>query len=141
MGAPIRDVVNDPLLRMSYKDKNNIRHFLRNWGALESLCYKGDSVAICILADLKTVTGIEPEKYRREDRRAFNLGYKNGKLSQYQYMAVAYCLVIGYSQEEVAFVMGVDQPVVNINLNRGIKKIQKELGAFLEDGQICERGR
>lgn len=132
MGAPLRDIVNDQLLRMSYKDRNNIKHFLRSWGALESLCYKGDSVAICILLDLKTVTGIDPEKYNREDRRAFNLGYKNGKLSSYQYMAIAYCLVLGYSQEDIAYVMGVDQSVVSRNINSGIKKIQRELKAFEE---------
>ncbi len=132
MGAPIRDIVNDQLLRMSYKDKNNIKHFLRSWSTLESLCYKGDSVAICILADLKTVTGINPDKYNRQNRRAFNLGYRAGKLSSYQYMAVAYCLVLGYSQDDLAYVMGVDQSVISRNINSGIKKIQKELKAFEE---------
>lgn len=128
MGS-VRNTVNDQLLSMSYADKNNLKQFLRNWGALESLCYRGDSVAICILADLKKVTGIDLDKFDKRDRTAFNMGYQDGILSQYQYMAVAYCLVLGYSQSELAYVMGVDQPVVNINLQRGIKRIQKELGA------------
>ncbi len=128
MGS-VRNIVNDQLLSMSYADKNNLKQFLRNWGALESLCYRGDSVAICILADLKKVTGIDLDKFDKRDRTAFNMGYQDGILSQYQYMAVAYCLVLGYSQSELAYVMGVDQPVVNINLQRGIKRIQKELGA------------
>lgn len=132
MGAPVRDIVNDPLLRMSYKDKENIKHFLRNWGALESLCYKGDSVAICILADLKIVTGIDPENYRREDRREFNLGYKNGKLSQYQYLAIAYCLVLGYSQEEVAYVMGCSHQFISDCIDSGLNRVQKVLKVFEE---------
>lgn len=129
----IREITNYPLLRMSYKEKRTIRYFLRGWGALESLCYKGDTVAICILADLKRVTGIDLDEYNNKSRKKFNEGYKRGKLSQYQYMAVAYCLVLGYSQEELAFVMGVDQSVISRNINSGIKAIQKELGAFEED--------
>lgn len=131
MGA-VRNTLNDQLLRLSYKDSKNIRNFLRNWGGLESLSEKGDRVATCILVDLKRVTGIEPENYSKHDRKKFNLGYLNGKLSHYQYMSIAYTLVLGYSQEEVAYVMGVDQSVVSKNINSGIKKIQKELKAHLE---------
>ena len=129
----IREITNYPLLRMSYKEKRTIKYFLRGWGALESLCYKGDAVAICILADLKRVTGIDLDAYNNKSRKKFNEEYKRGKLSQYQYMAVAYCLVLGYSQEELAYVMGVDQSVISRNINSGIKAIQKELGAFEED--------
>ena len=128
-----RNTVNDILLRMSYKDPKNIRNFLRNWGGLESLSLRGDKVATCILVDLKTVTGIDIEKYNRQDKSEFNLGYKQGKLSHYQYMSIAYTLVLGYSQEEVAFVMGVDQSVISKNINSGIKKIQKELKVNLEE--------
>lgn len=97
----VRNIVNDQLLRLSYKDPKNIKKFLRSWGGLESLSLKGDTVATCILCDLKIVTGIDIDKYKRKDRRAFNLGYLDGKLSQYQYMAIAYTLVLGYSQEEI----------------------------------------
>ena len=134
MGAVVRNVVNDQLLMLSYRDPKNIKSFLRNWGGLESLSHKGDTVATCILVDLKAVTGIDLDKYDKNNRRAFNMGYLDGKLSYYQYMAITYTLVLGYSQEDVAYVMGVDQPVVNINIKRGIKKIQRELNAFLEVG-------
>ena len=133
MGA-VRNTVNDQLLRLSYKDSKNIKNFLRNWGGLESLSFKGDTVATCILIDLKTVTGINPEKYKRTDRVEFNKGYLEGKLSKYQYMSIAYTLVLGYSQEDIAYVMNVDQSVISKNINSGIKKIQKELGAMLEEG-------
>lgn len=132
MGA-VRNTVNDPLLRMSYKDPKNIKKFLRNWGGLESLSRKGDTVATCILADLKTVTGIDVDKYDREDKTEFNQCYLKGKLSHYQYMSIAYTLVLGYSQQEIAFVMNVDQSVISKNINNGIKSIQLHLNAMLED--------
>ena len=65
MGAIVRNVVNDQLLRLSYKDPKNIKRFLRNWGGLEGLSEKGDTVATCILTDLKTVTAIDLDKYHR----------------------------------------------------------------------------
>lgn len=139
MGAVARDTINIQLLRMSYKDPNNIRNILKNWSGLESLSRKGDTVATCILVDMKMVTGIDLDKYDRLDRTEFNNAYVNGKLSQYQYMSIAYTLVLGYSQAEIAFVMGVDQSVISKNINSGISRIQKELKVFLEedwDGKI-----
>ena len=133
MGAVIRNIVNDQLLRLSYKNPKHIRSFLKNWGGLESLSYKGDTVATSILLDLKIVTGIGIDNYKRLDREDFNKGYLKGKLSQYQYMSIVYTLVLGYSQEEIAYVMGVDQSVISKNINSGIKKIQKELQALLEE--------
>lgn len=130
----VRNIVNDQLLSLSYKDPKNIKKFLMSWGDLESLSLKGDTVATCILCDMKRVTGIDIEKYRRKDRKAFNLGYQNGKLSQYQYMAIAYTLVLGYSQDEFAYVMGVDRAVISMNTTKGIRRIQKELGVFEENG-------
>ena len=125
-------VVNEQLLILSYQDPKNIRNFLKSWSGLESLSQKGDRVATCILLDLKTVTGIDLDTYDRHDKEPFNRGYLKGKLSHYQYMSIAYTLVLGYSQEELAYVMGVDQSVVSKNINSGIKKIQKELNVSLE---------
>ena len=132
MGAG-RDVINEPLLRLSYRDPNNIRNFLKNWSGLESLSHKGDTVATCILADLKGVTGIDIDTYSRKHREAFNLRHLKGSLSHYQYMSIVYTLVLGYSQEEVAWVMGVEQSVISKNISSGIKRIQKELKAFVEE--------
>ena len=97
MGAIVRNVVNDQLLRLSYKDPKNIKRFLRNWGGLEGLSEKGDTVATCILTDLKTVTAIDLDKYHKSDRAEFNKAYRKGKLSHYQYMSIAYVLVLGYT--------------------------------------------
>lgn len=128
-----KNTINNTLLNLSYKDPKTIKFFLRNWGGLESLSFRGDTVATSILIDLKLVTGIDLETYRNVNRVEFNRGYLNGKLSQYQYMSIAYALVLGYPQEAVAYVMGVDQSVISKNINSGIKKIQKELNAFMEE--------
>lgn len=99
----------------------------------DSLSEKGDTVATCILTDLKTVTAIDLDKYHKSDRAEFNRAYRKGKLSHYQYMSIAYVLVLGYTQDELAFVMGVDQSVISKNINSGIKRIQRELRAYLEE--------
>lgn len=129
----VREIINYSLLRVSYRDKKQLKRLLRMWSTLEELGDKGDAVAICILIDLKRVTGIDLELYNRKDRKAFNLCYENGVLSQYQYMAIAYTLVLGYTQEEVAYVMGVDQSVVSRNINSGLKQMQIGLRAFDEE--------
>ena len=92
-----------------------------------------NTVATCILTDLKTVTAIDLDKYHKSDRAEFNKAYRKGKLSHYQYMSIAYVLVLGYTQDELAFVMGVDQSVISKNINSGIKRIQRELRAYLEE--------
>lgn len=128
-----REIINYSLLRMKYRDKRQLKTLLRMWSTLEELGEKGDTVALCILIDLKSVTGIDLELYNRKDRKAFNLCYENGVLSQYQYMAIAYTLVLGYTQEELAYVMGVDQSVISRNINSGLKQMQIGLRAFEED--------
>ena len=105
----VRDIVNDELLRMSYSEPKNIKSLLRNWSGLESLSLKGDTVATCVLVDLKRATGIDPDRFNRHNRSVFDEGYKEGYLSYYQFMSIAYTLVLGYSQEDITYVMGVDQ--------------------------------
>ena len=132
MGA-VREIINYSLLRVSYKDKKQLKRLLRMWGTLDELGDKGDAVAICILIDLKRVTGIDMDLYSRKTRNAFNEGYKNGALSFPQFMAITYTLVLGYTQEEIAWVMGVDQSVISRNINSGLKQMQIGLRAFEEE--------
>ena len=133
MGA-VREIINYSLLRASYRDKKQLKKLLRMWGTLEELGGKGDAVAICILADLKRVTGINLELYMgKTDKKAFNSGYQHGVLSFYQFMAIAYTLVLGYTQEEIAWVMGVDQSVISRNIDSGLKQMQIGLRAFEEE--------
>ena len=132
MGA-VREIINYPLLRVSYRDKKQLKRLLRMWSTLDNLGDKGDAVAICILVDLKRVTGIDMDLYSRKNRNAFNEGYKSGVLSFSQFMAITYTLVLGYTQEEIAWVMGVDQSVISRNINSGLKQMQIGLRAFEEE--------
>ena len=129
MGS-VRNIINTQLLNLSYSEPKNIKNFLRNWGNLERLSLMGDTVAICILLDLKMATGIDLERYNRLNRERFNAGYKDGCLSYYQYMSIAYTLVLGYSQEDLAYVMGVDRSVISKNVHTGIKRIIRVLGGL-----------
>lgn len=103
------------------------------WGTLMELGEDGDTTAICVLLDLQDVTGIDLDLYRRGARREFNEGYKNGVLSFPQFMAIAYTLVLGYTQEEVAWMMGVDQSVISRNTDSGLRQMQIGLRAFEEE--------
>ena len=133
MGA-VREIINYSLLRVSYRDKKQLKKLLMMWDTLEERGGKGDAVAICVLADLKRVTGINLELYiGKNDKKAFNGGYQHGVLSFYQFMAIAYTLVLGYTQEEIAWVMGVDQSVISRNINSGLKQMQIGLNAFEEE--------
>lgn len=132
----VRDIVNDELLRMSYSEPKNIKSLLRNWTLLETLSLKGDTVAICILVDLKRVTGIDPKRFNRHNRSVFDEGY----LSYYQFMSIAYTLVLGYSQEDIAYVMGVDQSVISKNIRTGIKRIIKVLEGKVDGDKVQAGG-
>lgn len=136
----VRDIVNDELLRMSYSEPKNIKSLLRNWTLLETLSLKGDTVAICILVDLKRVTGIDPKRFNRHNRSVFDEGYKEGYLSYYQFMSIAYTLVLGYSQEDIAYVMGVDQSVISKNIRTGVKRIIKVLEGGAGEDKVQKRG-
>ena len=132
MGA-VRETINYSLLRVSYKDKKQLKKLLRMWSTLDELGDTGDTVAICILIDLERVTGINMDLYYGGYKKAFNEGYKNGVLSRAQFVAIAYTLVLGYTQEEVAKAMGVDQSVISRNIDSGLRRMQVGLRAFEED--------
>lgn len=132
MGA-VRDHINYALLRVCYKDKKQLKKLLRMWSTLEELGDNGDTVAICILVDLKNVTGIDMDLWRSGNMKAFNECYKRGRLSLAQFMAVAYALVLGYTQAEVATMVGVDQSVISRNINSGLRQMQIGLRAFEEE--------
>lgn len=69
----VRDIVNDELLRMSYSEPKNIKSLLRNWTGLENMSLKGDTVATCVLVDLKRATGIDPDRFNRHNHYLLTL--------------------------------------------------------------------
>lgn len=134
MAIKIKNTANTGLLDVDYSKEKVIKDLLRNWSGLESMSLRGDRVATCVLADLKRVTGIDINQYDPKKRELFNLRYNLGVLSHYQYMSIVYTLVLGYSQHEVAYVMGTDQSVVAKNIRRGIKRLCRELTGGGESG-------
>ncbi len=130
MGAVKVNVINEQLLNIEYSNRKNIRMLLKNWSNLERLSEKGDAVAICVLLDLKNVTGIDPSLYDKTDagRKRFEEGRKKGILTYNQFIAVAYTLVLGYNQSEVAYMLDLDQSGLSRHINRGITAITTVLG-------------
>ena len=51
-------------------------------------------------------------------------------LTDPQFISVVYVLGLGYSQEEIAFVLGCTKKVVNVHISRGIKRIIVFLAVF-----------
>ena len=137
MAIKVRNTLNSNLLYVDYSKRGTIKRLLQNWKGLEAMSMRGDRVATCVLADLKTVTGIDLDSYDPVNRESFNRGYEGGVLSYAQYMGVVYTMVLGYSQKDVAFMMGVDQSVVARNTARGVARICKALthikGAYEDD--------
>lgn len=127
MGAKTLKSKDDSLLEADYSKPSTIKSLLRNWSGMEAMSLRGDRVATCVLADLREVTGIRVDRFNKDNRSAFDRGWEDGILTYYQFMSIAYTLVLGYSQSDVAYVMGVDQSVVAKNLSRGIKRICSEL--------------
>lgn len=134
MAVKLRNTTNTGLLDVDYSKAGVIKDLLRNWSGLESMSRRGDRVATCVLVDLKRVTGIDLDTYDPKHRDRFNKRHKLGVLSHYQYMSIAYTLVLGYSQHEVAFVMGTDQSVVAKNIRRGVKRISRALEGASKNG-------
>ena len=55
-------------------------------------------------------------------------------------MSIAYTLVLGYSQEDIAYVMGVDQSVISKNIRTGVKRIIKVLEGGADEVKVQKRG-
>ena len=55
-------------------------------------------------------------------------------------MSLAYTLVLGYSQDDIAYVMGVDQSVISKNIRTGVKRIIKVLEGGAGEDKVQKRG-
>lgn len=123
MAVKLRNQTNDNLLNTDYISLKVLKELFRHWSNLESMSRRGDRIATDILLDLKRITGIDTEYYDRHSRKIFDKRYELGILSYYQYISIAYVLVLGYLQEDVAHMMDVDQSVIAKNIKRGLTKV------------------
>lgn len=135
MGSGMKGFVNNQLLYIAYSEEKNIKALLKNWTKLERLSMNGDTVATCIVTDLKLVTGIVPSDFGRNswERKRFDDGMYKGILSESQFLSIAYVLVLGYTQEELAYILRCSQQAINQNINKGIKKIKSKLMVNMEE--------
>lgn len=122
MGAVYVRTTDEGLLNIDYSDPEIIKSLIRNWSMIERLARKGNPVAPCILVDLEKALGVNISemgkgKYNFENNRASKV------LTDLQFICVVYVLGMGYSQDEMAYVLGCTKKVVNLHIARGLRKI------------------
>lgn len=127
MAIKLRGGGDSALLNMEYKDPHVIKRLLRNWSGMEALSIKGDRIATCVIADLQMVTGIDLSLFDKADMYKFISNRNKEILTEAQFIAISFVLVLGYSQPEVAFIFGVSQQAVGKNIASGVRKISSAL--------------
>lgn len=135
MGAVHVKTVNDRLLNVDYSDPELIKSLIKNWSMMERLAEKGDTVAPCILMDLERAIGVNLGEMAEDKYRGFKLSRGESVLTDPQFISIVYVLGLGYSQEEIAYVLGCTKKVVNVHISRGIKRIM----IFLEGEEAIQR--
>ena len=122
MGAVYVKTTDERLLNMDYSDPEIIKSLIRNWSMIERLAQKGNPVAPCILVDLEKALGVNISEMG-VDKHKFELNRDSDVLTDLQFICVVYVLGMGYSQDEIAFVLGCTKKVVNLHIARGLRKI------------------
>lgn len=114
MGKSKREELNYNLLRSAdYTNLYVLKRLIATINIIINLAESGDQVAMSILIDLKTVLG----EYQREE----------SPLTDRQIFALRMSLIEGYSQAEVAAVLGVTQKWVSKIILLGLEAIRKQL--------------
>lgn len=128
MAVKLRGGGSSTMLDLDYTSPQVIKKLLRNWSGMEALSLKGDRNATCVLVDLRDATGINPVCFDRYNTDLFIEKRNKEVLSRAQFIAVAFVLVLGYSQPEVAYIFGITQQAVGKSIQSGVKRISMYLG-------------
>ena len=120
MGAVYIKTTNEQLLNLDYSDPEVIKSLIKNCSMIERLARKGDPVAPCILVDLEKALGVNISDMGKQD---FELNRSSKVLTDNQFICVVYVLGMGYSQDDIAYVLGCTKKVVNLHIARGLRKI------------------
>lgn len=116
-----RNVYNDALMRSSdYTNPEGIKRLIASLSDLEKLSYRGDQVALAIMADIKTVLGM--------------YGMDKTILTKRQVNAIILNLIYGYTQEEIGKMWGITQRAVGFIINQGINRIITQLEKGYKEG-------
>ena len=127
MATKLRGGGNSSVLQLDYGDPNVIKKLLRNWSGMEALSLRGDRNATCVLVDLQEATGIELDVFDKEHFSEFISNRNKEVLSEAQFIAISFVLVLGYSQPEVAFIFGISQQAVGKSITSGARRISQYL--------------
>ena len=125
---------NENLLNIDYSDPNIIKSLIKNWSMVERLAQKGDPVAPCILADLEKAIGVNISEMGR-CKYSFSKVSNSEVLTDLQFICIVYVLGMGYSQEDIAYVLGCTKKVVNLHIVRGLRRIC----VYLEGEEAVQR--
>lgn len=98
-----------------YNSKENIKKALENMTVLYSNAEHGNTSAHAVLIDLQTALG----KYTTDELMSV--------VTKKQRQVIILHLVYGYSQDEVAEMLGISQQAVSLRLMSGIRRIQRFL--------------
>lgn len=133
MAVKLRGGGSSSVLELDYGNPQIIKKLLRNWSGMEALSLKGDRNATCVLVDLKEATGIDLLGFDKQHYVEF-IDHRNKKvLTEAQFIAISFVLVLGYSQPEVAFIFGITQQAVGKSITSGAKRISQYLEGRIQD--------
>lgn len=131
MGAVCINAVNETLLYLDYSKPETMKQIISNWSVMESLTFRGDTVAVAIMVDIERALGVSLSEIIHYKKRGLRWNKDKCILTEPQFISIVYCLGLGYSRREIAFVLGCERQAVDIHISRGIKRICR----FLEGKQ------
>lgn len=141
MGAVCINAVNDILLYLDYSKPETIKQLISNWSVMESLTQRGDTVAIAIVIDIERALGVSLREIIAYKKRGLSWDKDKGVLTEPQFISIIYCLGLGYTRKEIAFVLGCERQAVDIHISKGIKRICRYLeGNLYEENEEKKRG-
>ena len=133
MAVTLRGGGNSSVLELDYGNPQIIKKLLRNWSGMEALSLKGDRNATCVLADLKDATGIDLDGFDKRNFHTFIEKRNKAVLSEAQFISISFVLVLGYSQPEVGYIMGIAHQNVSKGINSGVNRISQYLEGRVQD--------
>lgn len=116
MGSVKRSIYNAQLMAsVNYNNLSCLRGLIKNMAGLESMAMRGDSVALSVLMDIRTVLGV------------YITYPKEQVLTNKQRRAIHLSLVLDMKQDEVAEEMGLSQQGVSFLVRSGLRRMRNFL--------------
>lgn len=133
MATKLRGGGGSSVLQLDYGDPNVIKKLLRNWSGMEALSLRGDRNATCVLVDLQEATGIDPNGFDKSKIYKCIESRNKEVLTEAQFIAIFFVLVLGYSQPEVEYIFRVSHQAISNSIKSGAKRISEYLERSMLD--------